>query len=612
MMLGNGKGRIRVSTPFNQIYGHDLSVNDINEIFIEDQKMTKDFVEPHNSFIWGVRGSGKSMMLKYFDIEVQRVKHNGFKQSLENNGFIGIYLLFRSGVFNMPNLEESNQHRPKMIHSSVLYILSEHLILTSILEVLFEKLRTTIDFESVSDGDIEFYSEIFETICYKDVKVTDISSYNELFKVVCGHLKAVVRNTRNCLTELAMGKDADFSAVRYLDYEVFCDVIRSVQNWIDIKCGKRPSFYFLLDDVNFLFTYQQRILNTWIGQRRTDIICFKLASEPFGYDSFRTLSDGRELQNIADFQDFYLDFDVIFDKYDKQRKKKIYEDIADRRIAYFKKHNRDAVLPDSIITFLPRDQQQDERIEELRHELSKKYTDKERERSRQVMPELHRRYGRVYCGFDDVVTISFGNIRDFLRLCDQLYYAYQEKNMLTTLPAADQNKTIKRFSHDLLDFKNHISISANKIDNQLYTFMLNLLSLIKYRLNDQTQMERTFDAFIIKNISSLEADGKAVLRKGIALRLFRKSYYTGRKHLRQDVFIINKRLFPEYELNISEVGGRFEFTPNQFAKALLDEKYFIKELSNPTDEGQLSLFEPQDDKELDEEEKYEYDYGRLF
>ena len=104
MMLGNGKGRIRVSTPFNQIYGHDLSVNDINEIFIEDQKMTKDFVEPHNSFIWGVRGSGKSMMLKYFDIEVQRVKHNGFKQSLENNGFILIYLLFRSGLFNMPNL----------------------------------------------------------------------------------------------------------------------------------------------------------------------------------------------------------------------------------------------------------------------------------------------------------------------------------------------------------------------------------------------------------------------------------------------------------------------------------------------------------------------------
>lgn len=601
-----------MSTPFSQIYGHDLSVNDINEIFIEDQKMTRDFIERHNSFIWGVRGSGKSMMLKYFDIEVQRIRYRGFKESIENNGFIGIYLLFRNGVFNMPNLEESNQHTPQMIHSSALYILSEHLILASILEALFEKLRATIDFESALDGDTEFYSEVSETLYCKDVKNTDITSYGEFFKAVSGHLKTVVQNTRNSLVNLAMGRDVDFSAIRFLDYVVFCDVIRSVQNWIYMRCGERPSFYFLLDDVNFLFSYQQKILNTWIGQRRTDIICFKLASEPFGYESFMTLSDNRELQNIADFQDFYLDFDVIFDKHDKQRKKKIYEDIADRRIAYFKKQNRHAVLPDSIVAFLPTDQQQDKYIENLRHELSKKYADKERERSRQVMPELHRRYGRVYCGFDDVVTISFGNIRDFLRLCDQLYYAYQEKNMLGVLPAANQNKTIKRFSHDLLDFKNHLSFSANKTDNQLYTFMLNLLSLIKYRLNDETQMERTFDAFIIKNISSLEADAKAVLRRGIVLRLFRKSYYTGRKHLRQDVFIINKRLFPEYELNISEVGGRFEFTPEQFTKALLDEKYFIKELSNSTDEGQLNLFEIQDDRELDEEEKYAYDYGRLF
>lgn len=602
-----------MDTPFGQIYGHDFSVTDISDIFIEDQGMTKEFIEKHSSFIWGVRGSGKSMMLKYFDIEVQRVKHNGFKQVLLDNGFIGIYLLFKRGVFNTPNLEENNEHRPKAIHKSILYILSEHLILLSILEVLFEKLQNTIDFEFTTDGNADFYHAISEMLSCKEELDAD-SSYNELFRTMRSCLREGIRNAKNCLTTLATGNNADFSKINFLDYVMFCEIIRSIQTWIYVKCETKPLFYFLFDDVNFLFTYQQKILNTWIGQRQTDIICFKLASEPFGYKSFMTLPGDSELQNVADYHEISLDFDVIYKK-QRQRKREIYMAISERRLARFKKFHPDIALPDSIIKFLPSDQQQDDRIEELRNELSKQYSEKERERSRQVMPELHRLYGRVYCGFDDVVTLSFGNIRDFLILCDYLYNASQ-KLKLSILPSIEQNHVIREFSHEMLDFRSHLSISADATDNQLYTFMLNILSLIRYRLRNENLMERTFDAFIIKNISSLTDDAKAVLRKGIVLRLFRKSYYTSRKYLRRDVFIINKRLFPEYELNISEAGGRFEFTAEQFYKALQDESYFVNELSKESvalgEDGQLSLFEPQDEYEFDGEEKYEYDYGRLY
>lgn len=602
-----------MDTPFGQIYGHDFSVNDINDIFIEDQGMTKEFIEKHSSFIWGVRGSGKSMMLKYFDIEVQRVKHNGFKQVLMDSGFIGIYLLFKRGVFNTPNLEEDNEHRPKAIHQSILYILSEHLILLSTLEVLFEKLQNTIDFKFTADGNADLYHTISEILGCEE-ELDDDSSYNELFRMIRSYLRGSVRNAKNCLTTLATGNDADFSKINFLDYDTFCDIIRSIQTWIYVKCEVKPLFYFLFDDVNFLFSYQQKILNTWIGQRQTDIICFKLASEPFGYKSFMTLAGDSELQNVADYHEISLDFDVIYKK-QRQQKREIYMAISDRRLARFKKLHPDIALPDSIINFLPSDKQQDDRIEELRHELSKQYTGKERERSRQVMPELHRLYGRVYCGFDDVVTLSFGNIRDYLILCDYLYNASQ-KLKLSILPSIEQNLVIREFSHEMLDFRSHLSISADETDSQLYTFMLNILSLIRYRLRNKNLMERTFDAFIIKNISSLPDDAKAVLRKGIVLRLFRKSYYTSRKHMRRDVFIINKRLFPEYELNISEAGGRFEFTAEQFYKSLQDESYFINELKKEPvslrEDGQLSLFEPQEEYELDGEEKYEYDYGRLY
>lgn len=604
--------KTNVDSPFSQIYGHDFSVNDINDIFIEDQGITREFIEKHSSFIWGVRGSGKSMMLKYFDIEVQSVKHNGFKQAFVGNGFIGVYLLFKRGLFNTPNLEENNEHRPKAIYKSVLYILSEHLILLSILEVLFEKLQKTIDFEFSTDGNADFYHTISKILrCEEELDAN--SSYNELFSTVRSCLMDSVRNAKNCLTTLATGNDADFSKINFLDYVMFCDIIRSIQTWIYIKCNVKPLFYFLLDDVNFLFTYQQKILNTWIGQRQTDIVCFKLASEPFGYKSFMTLSGDSELQNVADYQEMSLDFDVIYKK-QRQKKREIYMAISERRLARFKKLHPNVALPDSIVSFLPSDQQQDDRIEELRHALSKQYAEKERERSRQVMPELHRLYGRVYCGFDDVVTLSFGNIRDFLVLCNYLYIASQELK-LSILPSIEQNHVIREFSHQLLDFKSHISISEDETDNQLYTFMLNILSLIRARLKNKHLMERTFDAFIIKNISSLTDEAKAVLRKGIVLRLFRKSHYTSRKYLRRDVFIINKRLFPEYELNISEAGGRFEFTTEQFYRALQDESYFVNELSKepiaPGEDGQLSLFEPQDGDEFDGEEKYEYDYGRL-
>lgn len=604
-----------MATPFSQIFGHDLDVNDINDIFIEDSDMTYEFVEKHSSFIWGVRGSGKSMMLKYFDIEVQKVKFGGFKQALRTNGFIGIYLLFRRGVFNMPNLEENNEDKPKAVHSSVLCILSEHLILSSILEELFKKLWCTIDFKFTVEGNTDFYRELSEVLGCNEEKLSTSSSYDELFRMVCNCLQSGIRKTQNCLTTLAMGKDADFSTVNFLDYVTFCGIIRSIQTWIYAKCAEKPLFYFLLDDVNFLFTYQQKILNTWIGQRQTDIICFKLACEPFGYKSFMTSSGDSELQNVADYKEISLDFDVIY-KNQKKKKHDIYAAIAERRLDCFKRDHPNITLPDSIISFLPSDQQQDERIEQLRCRLSKQYADKERDRSRQVMPELHRLYGRVYCGFDDVVTLSFGNIRDFLVLCDYLYKASQKQKEFSILPSTEQNRAIKSFSHELLDFRSHLSISADRTDNQLYTFMLNILSLMKYRLRNENLMERTFDAFIIKDISSLTDDAKAVLRKGIVLRLFRKSYYTSRKYVRRDVFIINKRLFPEYELNISEVGGRFEFTAEQFQKALQNESYFIEELRREPialgENEQLSLFELQNEDDLDREEKYEYDYGRLY
>ena len=517
----------------------------------------------------------------------------------------------------MPNLEpnlEEKKYKPKAIHNSVLYILSEHLILLSILEALFEKLRNTIDFGFTTDGNTDFYHTISEVLGCEEEELEASSSYDKLFRTVCSCLRASIRKTKNCLTTLAIGRDADFSTIDFLDYNTFCEIIRSIQTWIYAKCDVKPLFYFLLDDVNFLFVYQQKILNTWIGQRQTDTICFKLASEPFGYKSFMTLSDESELQNIADYQEISLDFDVIY-KNQRQKKREIYMAIAERRLALFKKAHPNVILPDSIVKFLPLDQQQDERIEELRRELSKQYTDKERDRSRQVMPELHRIYGRVYCGFDDVVTLSFGNIRDFLVLCDRLYNASQERKEQSILPSTVQNHVIREFSHELLDFRSHLSISVDKTDNWLYTFMQNILSLIRYRLENKNLMERTFDAFIIKNISSLTDDAKAVLRKGIVLRLFRKSYYTSRKYLRRDVFIINKRLFPEYELNISEAGGRFEFTAEQFHKALQDESYFVNELNKETisleEDGQLNLFELQGEGEFDEEEKYEYDYGRL-
>lgn len=606
------------SSPFSDFYGHDLSVSDVSDIFVENSQLTSELSGKHNSFIWGVRGSGKSMLLKYFDVEVQSKISGGFNSYIQKtDAFIGIYLNLGSGVFNIKNLDLDTHSDSIMLYPSLAYVITEHLIISSICEKLFDKLDKVANFQANKDADAILQTKVNRLLNINQSGDLSVPTADVLKRLLIA-IKSEKDKARDALAYYVIGEEIPFDNISLLNYSKLIDVVGAVDEWLQTYFVGIPCIpvYLLLDDVNNLFLYQQQLLNSWIGQRVFSTICFKVACEPFEYRTFSTISDSnRVLQIHADYKEIFLDFDVLFEK---DNRRKLYIDIADRRLKRFAQDNN-FTPPLHIESIFPKDPEQAHRICILREELAEKYGET-RERSRQVWPEYHRRYVRKYAGIDDIIALSFGNIRDYLILCDSLYHRFLEKKQGKLSPQIQHN-VIKRFSNDFLSRQSLLGVSDDSVDNSLYTFLVNILALMKYRLIQSSYKEKTFDAFVIKDLSSLEFCGKEVLQQGIRRRYFRKSFYSRRTTtLRQDVFILNKRLFPEYYLNINEAGSRFEFTCNQFLKALSDEGYLLNEFKKKEDIqkkkkaplGQISLFSIiNEDANNEFEEQYEYDFGRL-
>jgi hypothetical protein len=610
--------------PFDKYEAEEYDVESVYEMFVDDKTIIDEFCKPRHHFIWGARGSGKSMLLRFFEPYCQLKKYNGWDNFFNSpTSFIGIYCPIPRGLLD--------DEKFRRIDSFIADILSSHLfnmlVSESMLRTICEQLKNVSIEES---SKIDFSTNFIHIIDAKEDHVNQADQcFNRLESPLEWVYEFIKQEKRRVL------KYIQFSPFTHEAYKScltdYHDFILPFTISIKKLLNYSNSIYIMFDDAGFLCENIQKKINSWISNRNHVHINIKVASEQLYYKSFLT-NDGQVIERINDFEDIYLDWKET--TVNKEFENNTFE-IAEKRLKLF------GMGTTNIKVLFPEDNEQVELLLEARRNIAKDMQssnkeyikDKDRYINRVSIHLFHKmlsekRLSRCYSGYNDIVNLSFGNIRSFLRLSRFIIDAAKSRDELDKIKSFGyhvdpniQNTAINNFSKkEFEDIKSFKPGEQQNILDGLHTLINSLCEFFKYRLKNMPLVESAVTAFAIKNIDELNEESKNILRTAIRYRYFiRKTYKTKNGLGREEVYAINKLLLPAYNLEPLPFSGRIVLTQTVFELACTNRDLFLatvtkKEKFAPNMQ-QLNLFDMFDISEDREEELDEYnenDLSRLY
>ena len=94
-----------MSNPFVVESPEKLLPRQIVDLFVEEHTKIETIKQRRHTLIWGSRGSGKSIMLRFLEPQCQAIRKSGMRQFLEENqSFLAIYSPCKEGQLNKTEL----------------------------------------------------------------------------------------------------------------------------------------------------------------------------------------------------------------------------------------------------------------------------------------------------------------------------------------------------------------------------------------------------------------------------------------------------------------------------------------------------------------------------
>jgi len=359
--------------------------------------------------------------------------------------------------------------------------------------------------------------------------------------------------------------------------------------------------YLMIDDADRLLEAQQSILNSWVANRDHDALCIKIGAVREGYKTFLT-RDGGVIEQPHDFSEINVDELYTQSKSDYSSKVKL---IAERRLEIANSKVTD------IEKFLPMDPNEQKLFEEIKRQTSEEWS-KVGEPGRQN--DYVNRYAsarlfqylrktkkkKSYAGFQTMVDLSSGIIRDFLEPC---YLMFDKSVSIGDNPIesgsiqpSTQNEVLYRYSEYLLitkfdDIRRDLTPEKWSHLSKLRRLVESLGRLFYERLHDAEAREARLFSFTIRG-QNIPDDVEEVLKLGLTYRFFHlRTYSTKEGGGREFWYILNRRLCPVYKLDPSGFEGRISLTPQFLQLALEDPEKFVRmRLKKGSERQQIQLF----------------------
>lgn len=292
----------RVQNPFADYSANGISPDQIHLLFVERRNSLQNLRIKHDNIVEGQRGTGKTMLLRYFSAEVQssllREKIRDGKSLInalnEQRTPLGIYCLLNGGGLDRSDfqaIDSDIRSRMLFLHLASLFIYSKlvstliSISATATSTFVSGALRTALcDALRLRVGALELTDKDFLSDVSRQLKRLRDEAYEHLASSLPG-AQATHFNPWLSLSG---------SVVPFLGE-------------LQRELGLTEPIFLLVDDFDRLTATQQSAFFSAASARQHDVVCFKFGSMSEGIKT-NTTSDGRRYSEGDDYDYVYLDW----------------------------------------------------------------------------------------------------------------------------------------------------------------------------------------------------------------------------------------------------------------------------------------------------------------
>lgn len=597
--------------PFQITTPEDLTAQETVDLFIDVFTDFPQIVDPRHVFLLGPRGIGKSMMFRYLQSDCQCVVSNCNFSELP---FLGIYVPIKNVSFVKTELKRLDDR-----HASDLF--NEHLMATHVAIKAFDSLLKnecavdTLNSESL----LEYYVNYFSPLLYPyqlgcSLEAMGTYSVSHILENIIDKLNIAYRVATHYISHLSFTSVLPEYTGPLFDYQDF--LLPLLSSLSKITGFPQGSLYILLDDAHYLSETQTCILNSWIATRTSRRISFKVSSQ-YNYKSYYTIT-GATIDSPHDYTS--VDMTVVYTSTTKRIYRERIREIVERRLKLCN-------IESSVEEFFPNDADQEEKIREIADSYRERFDQgkgrgyyRSDDAVRYARPDFIKGLAGQsknsssysYAGFDQMVHLSSGIIRQFLEPAHAMYSSEASAKIngdIIAITPTVQNDVLRKEATNFLfkeleKFKNvgHEDAIPREDVEHLSNLIQGLGGLFRQILLSERSERKVFSFAISDEIS--ETVDK-VIKIGVNLGFFHMSTIGRKDRLsggRTPLYIMNRRLAPIWNLDPTGFAG-YLFVKNA---VLEDGMYNFQsmlrrveknEYSSDIELRQLKLFDP--DKELE-------------
>ncbi len=394
-----------IANPFEYEAASSLDADRLSEWFIDDHNYARFIRSRRNVILDGDRGSGKSMILVYysFENEVARARLDNAKPDLSN---VGIYV-----PSNNPLLQRS-EHL-EALDGPQRSIISERYLTFTIVAAIGKALQLLR--EHIDDKERDELLKELRYLMPSDrlTSVTDPALY-------------VTRYVRDALKAdqetLAKGLDFEFNLDTSSFYIHILPLLEALRRNAMLA---QTHFSLLVDDAHMLDSYQQRIINSWLGYRDHSLFSLKVAIAGMRNYDLRTAFGG----NILEGHDYtainlYRPFQNLQSEYGRFATK-----VVNRRL-------KQAGIERPAEEFFPTSDSFTKDLANAKRRAEKLAIDRGIDpKDKKSFNDFRYKFGRAlyfrdrssrankpqYSGFETITHLSTGVVRNLLNLCYAMF-----------------------------------------------------------------------------------------------------------------------------------------------------------------------------------------------
>lgn len=592
--------------PFSVMVPDEMTAEEANEIFVELHADRPEIRGLGNIMISGVRGCGKSMLIRCSLCDFIMIREG---KNFSELPYLAVSLPVKKTELALADLQKlDNYFAP--------YMLNEHFLVMNVLIHTFLCLRE-IEYDK-SKYDITKYEEFFEKIYYRSLQICgcndeitpDYSCESNFFSSLYSHICIKINEFKRYILSLynLENKMISYDLPLFSYSQFLVPVFRGLLELPGFPKGKKLLLF--IDDADYLSEIQTQILNSWLVSRTQPTISIKVSAQEEVYKTFVT-STGVFVEAPHDFQE--VDISPVYTtdfregNYYRQAIMVLY-----KRLQLFW---GDEIYPDGNIdemekaleTFFPYYELQEKEIEIEAQKIRNGYKEHGRgyDRSddvrRYAIPNYIRGLGGKrkatstfrYAGLKNIIHLSSGNIRYLLNAVALMYsmeLSLRKDRDVKFISTSVQNRVLRDRAEYYL-FKelrrnmdiegaeeNPIEITdrplstADKLGN-----LINAMGKTFYDIlvsGDQNdpfsgRAERKVFSIALSNPRTVDEELRKVFKRGVRLGfLQKKTIGTKNGGGRTELYILNRCFAPVFNLDPTGFQGYLFVTNEDIRKAI--------------------------------------------